>query len=225
MWRDVMERQWTHFLDAIRTDDATCGWNELTTEETELFDDGIAALTTATAYALTEVYDFSRHTSVLDLGGGAGTFLAAIIKKYPQLRATLFERPQMVEKVSIPGVTFIAGDLRLDRIPGNHDAVLIANVLHLFKPSDNEDLLRRIRLASATGTRLLLVDFWMERDDRKPEFGALLAGEFLIVSGGDVYRLDEGTKWLERTGWRYVSHRRLTRASSLLVAEAAELSL
>ena len=50
----------------------TCGWDELTEEEGELFDGGIAALTSATASALPEIYDFSRHRSVLDLGGGSG---------------------------------------------------------------------------------------------------------------------------------------------------------
>lgn len=220
MWDGVLERQWTHFLDALRTDDAACGWNDLTGEECDLFDGGIAALTGATASALADGYDFSRHTSVLDLGGGTGAFLAAVIKKHPRLRATLFERPLMAAKMLAPGITFIAGDLRSDRIPANHEAVLLANVLHLFKPSDNVDLLRRIRQVSKTGTRLLLVDFWMERDDRTPEFGALLAGEFLIASGGDAYGFDDATGWLERTCWRYVGRQRLTPSSSLIVAEA-----
>jgi O-methyltransferase domain/Dimerisation domain len=219
MWDRVIERQWTGFAESLRSDAGTCGWDALTGEESEIFNSGIAALTNGTASMLAEVYDFSQHRSLLDLGGGMGSFLEAIGRKYPELRKTLFERPQLLEQVAMSGVELIPGDLRDDPIPGNHDVVLLANVLHLFKPAANQDLLRRIRESVGSTARLLLVDFWMNEDDQTPEFGALLAGEFLIVSGGDVYRFDQVCEWLDKTGWRYVEKRLLTGASSLIVAE------
>jgi hypothetical protein len=219
MWDGVIEHQWTWFSDSLQSDAGSCGWDQLTAERGEIFNRGIAALTGGTAAALAEVYDFSQHRSLLDLGGGMGSFLATIGRKYPQLRKTLFERPQVLQHLEIPGVELIPGDLRADPIPANYDVLLLANVLHLFKPRANEDLLYRIRESAASNTRLLLVDFWMDEDDRTPEIGALLAGEFLIVSGGDVYRFDQVREWLVKTGWRYVEQRLLTGTSSLIVAE------
>ena len=61
-------------------------------------------------------------------------------------------------------------------------------------------LFRRLRAAAAPGATLLLVDWW--RTDRAPHPSARFgAGEFLVISGGDLYQVDEVTGWLAETGW------------------------
>jgi tRNA A58 N-methylase Trm61 len=40
-------------------------------------------------------YDFSQHRRVLDLGGGTGSFLVALLRRYQNLEATLFEVPDV----------------------------------------------------------------------------------------------------------------------------------
>lgn len=83
------------------------------------------------------------------------------------------------------------------------------------------DVLTRSRKAVEPGTRLLLVDYWIDPTHTEPVIAALMAGEFAVSSeDGDVYSLAEGREWLARTGWRFLAHEQLSGAKSVVVAEA-----
>ncbi len=102
-----------------------------------------------------------------------------------------------------------------------YDAIIVANVIHALSPENNHALLRRTRERVARGARLLLVDLWTDPTHTEPLFAALMAGEFLVMSGeGDVYSEVEARAWLEQTGWREVEFKSLTGPASLIVAEA-----
>ena len=67
-------------------------------------------------------------------------------------------RQQLASDPTTRHVEVVAGDFFTGMQPDRHDAVLIANVAHLFSPEHNRDLLRRTRKAVPEGARLLLVD-------------------------------------------------------------------
>jgi hypothetical protein len=120
-------------------------------------------------------------------------------------------------------ITVVDGDAFHSDIPAGYDAVLLANVVHLFAPDRNRTLLQRLRTGVPAGARLLLVDFWTNPAHTEPVAAALLAGEFRLVTGeGDVYSVEELTAWLEETGWRAVAHQPLAGPASLVVAQTAE---
>ncbi len=54
----------------------------------------------------------------------------------------------------------------------------MANVIHLFSPDQNRELLRRVRAEVEPGGRLLLFDFWTDPTHTQPLAAALLAAEF-----------------------------------------------
>ncbi len=84
-------------------------------------------------------------------------------------------------------IKVLEGDFWKEDIPAGYNAIIMANVLHLFSPEANAELLRKIRRFMPAGGRLLLVDFWMDVNHLEPLAAALLAGEFLLGSGeGDV---------------------------------------
>jgi hypothetical protein len=105
----------------------------------------------------------------------------------------------------------IEGDIFTNPIPTGHDVVLIANVVHLFSAEHNRALLRRTRQYVPGGTRLLFVDFWTDSTHTQPPVAALMAGEFLVITGeGDVYSEEEVQGWLQETGWRTLERKPLT---------------
>jgi cyclopropane fatty-acyl-phospholipid synthase-like methyltransferase len=179
---------------------------------------------------LAESYDFSRHSSVLDLGGGTGLFLIAVLSQHSNVEGTLFELPGAADfaRKRLVGSP-IAGRIRVDEgdffnmsIPGGHDAVIVANVIHLFSPERNLELLRRIRESVSDGSRLLLVDLWTDPTHTEPLFAALMAGAFLLRSGeGDVYSEEEIHDWLQSTGWKQLERKPLAGPASVIVAETA----
>ncbi len=229
LWDQLVYRQWITLEEALRSGRATFGFAAFTPEEQHIFSVGVEALTARSAQALASSYNFERHQRMLDLGGGTGSFLFAVLQHTPTLHVTLFERPatiavvreRLMQMPAMLNFEIIEGNFLEDPIPTGYDVVLLANVIHLFSPHVNQQLLQRARAAMELGTRLLLVDFWTDPTHTRPPFAALMAGEFLIVTGeGDVYSTDEVSAWLDQTGWRFVEHTPLAGAASLIVAEA-----
>ncbi len=115
------------------------------------------------------------------------------------------------------------GDFFKDPIPDGHDVVIVANVIHGFSAECNLELLRRIRGRVPDGARLLLVDFWTDPTHTQPLFAALMAGEFLLnTGGGDIYSEEEARGWLQQSGWRVLEQKPLAGPSSLMVAETVK---
>ena len=186
-------------------------------------------MTAGTANALPEKYDFGHHQSVLDLGGGTGSFLLAILKRFDKLRCTLYDQPavtaatrrRFAQTPYMSRVQIVEGDFFKDPIPKGHDAILIANIIHCFPADRALELLNRVRSAASVAARLLLVDFWTNATHTEPVFAALMAAEFLLTPGrGDVYSIDDASAWFQKTGWRPIDHKPLAGPASLLVAEA-----
>jgi SAM-dependent methyltransferase len=229
-WNRISFPRWGKLEEAVRTARPVFGDLALTEEEQAVFSRGVEAFSAGAAQALATAYDFAPHTRVLDLGGGTGSFLRAILRQHPNVDATLFElraaaavaRQRLAGDPLAARLRIVEGDFFADPIPEGHDAVIVANVAHLFLPERNLELLRRIRARVGAGARLLLVDLWTDPAHTQPLLAALLAGEFLLFTGtGDVYSAEEAQGWLEQTGWRPISHAPLAGPSSLIVAEAA----
>jgi hypothetical protein len=224
--------RWEKFEEAVRTGKAIFGELDFTKEEQEIYSKGVEAITAGGAHALATTYDFSQHQRVLDLGGGTGSFLLGVLRHHSGVEGTLFELPSTaaVARQLLAGnplrdrIKIVEGNFFKDPVPTGHDAVIIADVVHLFSPERNLELLRRIREGVADGARLLLVDFWTNLTHTQPTFAALIAGQFLITTGeGDVYNQEEVSGWLWQTGWRPLEHKPLAGPASLIVAETAEL--
>ena len=230
-WNRISYGAWQGLDETLRTGVPVHAGRKLTPEQEELFSKGVAAITAGGAHALAAKYDLARHERVLDLGGGTGSFLTAMLARHPRLGATLFEQPATAEvaRKVLAGtphgakIEIVAGDLFTSPIPGGHDLVLLANVVHYFSPAKNLEILRRVRGALAPGARVLLVDFWTDVTHSDPVFAALMAGEFaVLLPEGDVYSLDEGRAWLADSGLRAVEHLPLAGPMSCLIAEAVD---
>jgi ubiquinone/menaquinone biosynthesis C-methylase UbiE len=223
--------RWARLEDAVRTDTTIfeAGFNE---EEQQLYSEGVEAVTAETANVLAGNYDFGPHQRVLDLGGGTGSFLLAILSRFDKVRGTLYDLPavtsdtrrRLARTPRALQIEIVEGDFFKDPIPRDHDAIIIANIIHCFPADRALELLHRVRNAASAATRLLLVDFWTNAAHTEPAFSALMAGEFLLTPGrGDVYSIDDAALWFDQTGWRMVEHKALAGPASLIVAEAATL--
>lgn len=230
-WNQLNYQRWTELEAVVRTEQAVFGAFAFTAEEQQLYTEGVEAITAGTARALATTYDFARHRKVLDLGGGIGSFLLAVLRQHTNVEATLFDVPavaalarqRLAESPVATRLRIVEGDFFTDPLPDDHDVMLIANVFHNFLPEHNRALLGRVCACAPTGARLLLVDFWTDPTHTQPLMAALMAGAFLLVTGeGDVYSAEEVRDWLQTTGWRMLEHKPLAGPTSLIVAEKAE---
>jgi ubiquinone/menaquinone biosynthesis C-methylase UbiE len=219
--------RWTRFEEAVRTDERIFGELSFTEHEQAIFSSGVETFTAGHAQALPTAYDFSQHRRLLDLGGGTGSFLLAVLARHPHLRATLFERPaaaavareRLKNEPLADQIDIVTGDFFHDPIPDCHDVIIIAHVLHCFTTERNHALLQRLRQRVPDGARLLLIDFWTDPTHTEPRAAALMAGEFLLEVGGDVYSADEAKSWLQDTGWQMQQHSPLAGPATLITAK------
>jgi hypothetical protein len=128
-------------------------------------------------------------------------------------------RRRLGESTAAGRVEVTPADILTEPIPAGLDVQLVANVIHLFNETHARELLGRLRAAASGPTTLLLVDFWTDPTRTSPPVAALIAGEFLLVTGeGDVYSVEQIRAWLAEAGWTYVDHRPLAGPQTLIVA-------
>jgi hypothetical protein len=220
---------WMKFEEAVRRGEGEPHFGRFTAEEQQIFSAGVEAITAGMAASLAETYDFGRHRHVLDVGGGTGSFLISVLRRYPTLTATLFELPgacavarrRLATEREGRRVAVVEGDFSKDQLPDGHDLTIVANTLHVLSVANNVALLKSIRGHAAAGARLLLVDWWMDATRTQPPAASLISGEFLVVSGeGQAYSEDEADEWLAETGWRKLERRPLASPGSVIIAEA-----
>ena len=229
-WNRISYPTWAGLEHAIRSGEApNRQGGAFSEEEQRIFSEGVGAFMEGPAQALADSYDFSRHDRILDLGGGIGALLLAVLRRHAGLHGTVFElqgaaqlaRQHVEREPEGKRIEVVEGDFLSDPVPPGHDAIVLANVVHVLSEEHNRALLQRARAAVTPGARLLIVDLVTDPTHTQPLFAALMAGEFLMIAGeGDVYSEEELHGWLSDTGWQPLVHRPLTGPTSLLVSEA-----
>jgi len=99
-------------------------------------------------------YNFSKHTALLDVGGGDGTFASAIANRYPALRVGVFDLPSVVaqatERFAEKGLSdrsdVHGGDFHRDPLPEGYDVITFVRIL---LDHDDESVLKLLRAAKA----------------------------------------------------------------------------
>jgi len=99
---------WAALTDAVRSGENgfrllngtdVWSWRADHPDESAIFDGAMTALTAQVTRAVTGSYDFSRFSAVVDVGGGRGTLLEALLAANPGMRGILFDQPHVVEGV------------------------------------------------------------------------------------------------------------------------------
>lgn len=78
---------------------------------------------------LSDVIDFSKHKTLMDVGGGYGAVIESIKLKYPSVNCVLFDLPKVIEKVTISSINKIGGSF-FEKIPNQSEAIVLSRVLH-----------------------------------------------------------------------------------------------
>ena len=133
---------------------------------------------------------------LIDVGGGSGTYTLAFLEAAPQMRATIFDRPEVIEmareRVGAAGmlerVTLVAGDFEHDPLPAGHDLAFVSAIIHQNSPAENGALFRKIFAALDPGGRVVVRDHVLSPDRTEPRSGALFAVNMLVgTEGGNSY--------------------------------------
>jgi hypothetical protein len=193
---------WAHALQAVRTgrpaSDRTFGMQQFhflarNPEAAAIFNQAMAGLAVHLATAVVANYDFSRLRRVVDVGGGQGTLIAAILRHNPALRGVVLESPAVCEAASrhlaAAGLSdrcdVVAGDF-FEAVPRGGDAYILSSVVHDWDDERSIVILRNCRRAMSDAARLLLVECVLPAGAPVggPAFSQLLDLQMLVMTGG-----------------------------------------
>jgi predicted O-methyltransferase YrrM len=152
---------------------------------------------------LAERVDLSEAQVLLDVGGGTGIYAYAFLLKYPDLRAIVWDRPEVLKAASematahgvADRVELQPGDMFADPVP-QADVVLLSNVLHDWDVPECKTLLGRCADMLAEGGQLLIHDVFLNDALDGPLPIALYSAALFCMTEGRAYSAAEYSTWL-----------------------------
>jgi len=202
---------WTHLEEAVRTNRpvrqraqplAGADWRE--------FSLAMHNRAMRSGPILAEALDLSDKRQLLDCGGGVGTYSLFLARRFPRLRAIVFDLPEtakLAEEVIAEfgltdRVTTRAGDYLADDLGEAHDVVLLSAVLHSMGPDGCRALLAKCHRSLVSGGWLVVHEGLIDPEGTSPLQAALFSLNMLVNTGeGRSYSETEITALMRETGF------------------------
>ena len=181
----------TELAQPARTGRPALGWQAMMDhfadhpDEAALFNEAMVDKAAAVVPAVVQAFDFSPFATIVDVGGGRGHLLSAILEHNPQATGVLFELPHVIADAggaASDRLELVAGDFFVDPLPAA-DAYILMEVLHDWNDQDAARILAAVRRAAAPGARLLVVEVLVP-DTAGPDHSKLLDIIMLALTGG-----------------------------------------
>ncbi|MDT0319651.1 methyltransferase [Streptomyces millisiae] len=233
-----MVRAWEDLAESVRTGEPTFpqvfgkGFFERLGELPELsaeFNASMSESTRATAATLPDSYDFGRYRTVVDVGGGDGTLLAAVLRAFPSVRGVVHDTPrglaQAAGTMERAGLTdrfsAVTGDF-FASVPEGGDLYLLKSVIHDWDDERCVTILRNCRQALPAHGRVLIVERVMPPVVDPTVAGWYLSDLNMLVNlGGRERTREEFTTLCEEAGFAAPSFSELPAPSVFSLIEAA----
>ena len=154
------------------------------------FNDYMTANTISQTAAVVSSYDFSGIGTLVDVGGGHGALISAILHANPQLRGILCDAPHVVagarpvlEAAGISDRCEIVPCDFFSSVPSGGDAYLLKLIIHDWDDEQALAILKTCRRAMSKNSRLLLIENVIPPGN-DPHPGKMTDLHMLIVYGG-----------------------------------------
>ena len=148
-----------------------------------------------------EPIEWRGDETVVDVGGGNGSLLTALLRLRPGLRGIVFDLPETVRDEAALGdrIEFVAGDF-FTRVPEG-DVYVLSTILHDWDDERAEAILRTIRAAGPAHARLLVIERIIQPGN-EPDGIKWLDLLMLVLNRGRERSEGEWRGLLERSGFR-----------------------
>jgi SAM-dependent methyltransferase len=216
---DFFQQAWSGLSTAVRTGKSSAEhalgmpfyqYMAAQASSREIFQQAMAEASQLAADAVAAAYPIAPHTRVVDVGGGYGTLLAAILQAHPTVQGVLFDRPEVVElaraRLDAAGVLdrceLIGGDF-FAAVPAGGDVYILSRVLMDHDDAHSRQIIRNCHDAMAENGRLLIIQQVLPDDpaDAGLYDGAMSDLNMLILLPGCERTLAQYRALLSATGF------------------------
>jgi hypothetical protein len=208
---------WTEMLYSVRTGKSAFeqvfgmgvyDYRAHNPEAAARFNEAMTDWTRQAAPAVVAAYDFSACTRVVDVGGGQGSLLIALLQAYPHLQGVLVEIPHVAAaaqpRLEAAGLArrceVVAGDF-FAPLPSGGDVYILKNVIDSFEDDRTVRLLQNCHRAMAPQGKLLVVG-QVIRPGNDPAVSKLLDLGLLVGAGGPVRTEAESHRLFAAAGFQ-----------------------
>ncbi len=152
--------------------------------------------------------------SLLDLGGGPGTYSLAFAKK--KINVTLMDLPDTLKiskrliKEAGPqkNITLLPGDFMKDNLGNNYDIVFISQIFHAYSVEECLSILRKSYNSLAPGGKVVVQEFYLDETRTYPPMGSVFAINMLVnTPKGRSYTVGEMSSWMKKTGLTEITNK------------------
>lgn len=177
------------------------------------------------APAMVDNLDLTGVSRVLDVGGGSGAFSMAFVRAGNNIKATVFDLPNVIpltqgyidQEGLNDKIDTVAGDYNKDELPAGYDLVFLSAIIHGNSSQENQALFNKVSKALNSGGRIVVSDFIMNDGRTGPAFGAFFALNMLVnTPQGDTYTESEIKAWMTTAGMSFVKRKDL-RVTGLMI--------
>ncbi len=208
-------QSWSRLTDIVlgKTTTSMNKTGALAKDSIESFIGAMHVIAAKKAPEVVAAIESGKARRLLDVGGGSGTYTLAFLAAVPEMRATLFDLPPVLEmardRIHAAGVenrvSLVAGDFYKDPLPPGHDLALLSAIIHQNSQEENKALYRRVHDALESGGRIVVRDYVMSSDRTAPLEGAMFAVNMLAgTRGGSTYTYEEIADGLSAAGFHRI---------------------
>jgi hypothetical protein len=144
-------------------------------DEEAIFDRAMTDISRLTAAGVVAAYAFGRFERIIDVGGGNGALLTAILAANPAVRGVLFDQKEVVgrarpllEAAGVADRCECIGGSFFESVPAGGDAYVMKSILHDWDTDEAIAILRVCRAAMAPGAKLLAIDHVIGPPNERP---------------------------------------------------------
>ncbi|MGC9054798.1 MAG: methyltransferase, partial [Candidatus Hydrogenedens sp.] len=206
--------RWSQLTDIVRGKTITIKpVEQMSSDQLKAFILGMHVLAQRASRPLLKKLGTIPYKKMLDVGGASGTYSEAFIEMNPQLQATIFDLPPVIDIArerlkNSPykdRIDFYAGDFYKDELPCGYDFLWLSAIIHQNSRKQNVNLYKKCMSALETGGVLWIRDYVMSEDRTHPKTGALFAINMLVgTQGGGTYTFEEIKEDLNQAGFKNV---------------------
>ncbi len=178
-------------------------------ELARIFDDAMTNMAELTAPTIAHAYDFGAWESLMDIGGGNGILLAAILKAHSSLHGVLADLPHVLERARARG--FLRGELEtrskfqfcdfFQEVPAGCRAYLMKSVIHDWDDERAHRILSNCRRAIPNDGALLLLERALP-ERNVPSQTRYVDVAMLVLTGGKERTIEEHRHLLASAGFQ-----------------------
>ncbi len=208
---------WGHLLNSIRSGNSAFGelygmtvweYRAAHPEANAIFNAAMTSNSLGVVDAIVAAYDFSKIRVVVDVAGGEGALLAAIVAANPHLRGILFDQTHVLARAKVllegAGVhdrcDIVSGSF-FEQLPKGGDVYILKSIVHDWDDPSSVSILRQCRAAINDGGRLLLVEQVLKgaNESDSAKFADLM---MLVMLGGRERNAGEFQRLCFEAGFR-----------------------